>query len=406
MAHLNRSEKTKTHRKLVVYGNSHGNWSDLYIVDFDGEDEISIAAKLAHPLNPDCCFIRDGFQVYGSIKFKVYGSCNGLLLLYNNNNNNNSYDDDEVYYRWLLLNPFIRKFQKVIPCPGETSFDRCKTSLFGFGYDSNGNDYKLVRVILFPADYCLDEEIRDVEVWVFSFGSNTWRKKTVPFCPNKILPEYIHEKIGFFLDGALYWLSTEETTTSDDDWDEETTTTHEIVTFDLSKEVFVNLVHSDSLSRSYCRGYLLVIGGSLALLQVLEDLNAVELYLAVKSEDYYVWTKLYNIDPFPGLIITALEVSKNGDKLLLLMDDGKLYWYNLKNNKDNRIRLRVTQYDDDFTGLFCSESVLCWESLVWPATHSSILGRTDTDTTTKSILGSTDTDTATQYDTSKSKSSL
>ncbi|OMO97499.1 hypothetical protein COLO4_14601 [Corchorus olitorius] len=353
-AQLNRSKKTRTHRKLVLYYcQIDGKKSALYVADFD--DEISRGAKLAHQLNPDCCFIN----------FTVYGSCNGLILLYNNNTRKDY--GDEVYYRWLLVNPFTRKFKKVIPCPREES-PYYGESVFGFGYDSIGNDYKLVQII---QPYKWEDHI---EIWVFSFASNTWRKQKVPFCHNKTFP-LREDKIGFFADGALHWLSERI---------DEDRIYYEIVTLDLSNEVFVNLVHSDSLKRLdpqtiWCtdQNHLLVLGGSLALLRELYS-NDVELYLAVKCEEHYNWTKLYNIcldPPFPGCIRTALEVSKNGENLLLLMNDGKLYWYNLKKKKNNTIWVpidRVAQHDD-FTELFCCESAFCWESLVWPAIDDSSL---------------------------------
>ncbi|OMO97471.1 hypothetical protein COLO4_14606 [Corchorus olitorius] len=344
-AHLNRSKKTKTHRKLVVLDKSVGAKSGLYVADFDGN---SRASKIILAHNPFGRFFRDGFR--------VCGSCNGLLLLF-------KYDDTrkEEVYSWLLLNPFTRKFNKVIACPGKSETLYYYRALFGFGYDSIGNEYKLVHIIRRPNNYWEDQE--DVEIWVFSFATNTWREQIVPFCCNKNFPR---KEIGVFADGdgALHWLS------EGIDDDDEERTTHEIVTFDLSNEVFVNLIHSDSLKSNSRNLQLLVIGGSLALLQEI-NFHQYELYLAVK----YVWTKLYNIYLYPCCpycIETALEVSKNGDKLLLLMGDGKLHWYNLK--KNTRIdfnALRGARHD--FDGLFCWDTTLCWESLVWPATHSSLM---------------------------------
>ncbi|OMO97500.1 hypothetical protein COLO4_14602 [Corchorus olitorius] len=331
-AHLNRSKKTKTHRKLVVYnGGYKDDNSGLYVADFDDENEIS---KLDNPLNPDGCLIRDGFH--------VYGSCNGLLLLYNNNTFPRMDDDgDEVYYRWLLLNPFTRKFNKVIPCPRVTPFHA--QTLYGFGYDSIGNDYKLVQIIR-PENWKYQEKHRDVEIWVFSFASNTWkRKQNVPFCHNKLFPDVEHEKIGVFANGALHWLSK--------GIDE---TTQEIVTFDLSSEVFVNSVHSDSLSRcSRCIAYLLDIGGSLALLR--RDLDVFhqyhdELYLAVKCEEHYNWTKLYNI---------SLELCHSCvliPPILRVMEES---------NDEIPFSDRVAQRG--FNGGWCCWVSFYWETLVWPA---------------------------------------
>ncbi|OMO97264.1 hypothetical protein COLO4_14744 [Corchorus olitorius] len=137
-AHLNRTKETKTHRKLVVHNYNYrkrdGEKSGLYVADLNDEDEISRATKLANPL------IRD--------ESSVYGSCNGLLLFSHKN---------DYLYRWLLLNPFTRKFKKVISCPRETSY--YGRTLFGFGYDSIGNDYKLVQIIIECENWCYEEDV-------------------------------------------------------------------------------------------------------------------------------------------------------------------------------------------------------------------------------------------------------
>ncbi|OMO97467.1 hypothetical protein COLO4_14608 [Corchorus olitorius] len=325
---LNRSNKAKTHRKLFVYDKSAEDKRGLYVADVDEEDEVS---KLANPLNPDGCLIRDGFD--------VYGSCNGLLLLYNNKTRK-VYDVDEVY-SWLLLNPFTRKFKKVIACPGESEIlEYCQT-LFGFGYDSSRNDYKLVQIIR-PYDW--KENHDDVEIWVFSFASNTWRKlQTVPFYHDKNFP-LGHDQIGVFADGALHWLS-------------EGIINHEIITFDLSNKVFVNLFHS--LRRPRCVGFLLAIGGTLALLlRDIKRLNDVELYLAVKCGEHYNWTKLYNISLelchcsiLTPAILTVMKRSNN--KILVPFSD--------------------TVAQRGFGGGRCWVT-FCLETLVWPAgTDSSSL---------------------------------
>ncbi|OMO85154.1 Peptidase C19, ubiquitin carboxyl-terminal hydrolase 2 [Corchorus capsularis] len=288
---LNRSKKAKTHRKLFVYDKSDvEDKRGLYVADVDEEDEVS---KLPNPLNPDGCLIRDGFD--------VYGSCSGLLLLYNNKTRK-VYDVDEVY-SWLLLNPFTRKFTKVIACPGESEIlEYCQT-LFGFGYDSIRNDYKLVQIF---RPYNWKENHDDVQIWVFSFASNTWRKLTVPFCHNKTFP-LGHDQIGVFADGALHWLCEG--------------INHEIVTFDISNEVFVNLFHP--LRRPICIGFLLVIGGSQTLLRRgFYKLNDVELYLAVKCGEHYNWTKLHNINlelcPSSILTPTILTVMKRSNNEILV----------------------------------------------------------------------------------------
>jgi hypothetical protein len=87
----------------------------------------------------------------GSIRMvKILGSCNGLLCL--------TLGDNDV----IIWNPCIREYKKLQELNG-------LGDSYGFGYDCDNDDYKLVKVI--PRNGS-DE----ISVDVFSLKTNSWRR--------------------------------------------------------------------------------------------------------------------------------------------------------------------------------------------------------------------------------------
>ncbi|OMO97560.1 hypothetical protein COLO4_14537 [Corchorus olitorius] len=302
---LRPTKNTKTQHKLLYWDNNN---TGLCVADFD-DHEISTAIKLGNPLTPN-----DRFS-------KFCGSCNDLLLL-------SSTNQKHAKVLLWLLDPFTMEKKLVIPCPVDY-YNRHhqvsnNNSSFGFGYDSINNRHKIVLI-----DW-VDESsyIHWNQVWVFHFASITWTKLTVPHwqCHKTI------NQIGVFSDNALHWLSCSPI--------------DEVVTFDLSNEMFVKLIPSvpwkGACFPPYSRS-LHVLGGNLVMFQVF--LHHFKLSLALKNEEeQYTWITLYNLnfELHPYGIETLLEVSKNGEKLLLVTCSGVFYWYDLEENTMVRIdSLRV-----------------------------------------------------------------
>ena len=68
------------------------------------------------------------------------------------------------------------------------------STVYGFGYDSFADDYKLVRVVTFAT------ERFETKVKLYSLGTNSWKRiEDFPYSvPNK--------SDGIFVNGALHWL--------------------------------------------------------------------------------------------------------------------------------------------------------------------------------------------------------
>ncbi|KAE9453271.1 hypothetical protein C3L33_14825, partial [Rhododendron williamsianum] len=93
---------------------------------------------------------------------RLWGSCNGLICLSN---------QEKGIFLW---NPSTKKHWKLPVCPIETvpTFSsNVVNAVYGFGYDSVTDDYKVVRVVQHHGVAFMDSE-----VWVYSLKSNSWKE--------------------------------------------------------------------------------------------------------------------------------------------------------------------------------------------------------------------------------------
>ena len=89
---------------------------------------------------------------------RLVGSCNGILCFTDCVTSKSK----DVY----LWNPSIRKFKRL----PDTCLTQLQTLVLGFGYDSQNNDYKVVRISLSTAK----RPKPDVEV--YSLSSDSWKR--------------------------------------------------------------------------------------------------------------------------------------------------------------------------------------------------------------------------------------
>ncbi|XVF00132.1 hypothetical protein REPUB_Repub03eG0258700 [Reevesia pubescens] len=351
--HLERSLRTKTHRKLVFHDRKK---RDMYAIDFDGIEDDR-ATKLINPLKT---------------RYKFHGTCNGLLLLSNDFYcYHTRYGNSEP--RLWLWNPFTRKCKKLPNCLDQAPGSYHGMAFNGFGYDPVGNDYKIVKIF---TSFGYGPRYK-ISVWVFSLAVNTWRKVPIPYCQETFNGIKAN---GVFADGALHWLS-----------DVSKNHSKEIVTFDISNEVFVKVIPSIPPSSptepERFKLSLEVLGGRLALYEAFAE--HAELSYAVKNGQNFAWRKFeYNINlnllnwsddeekkDFLQLSdFKLLELSKDGNKILLLTRfKSNFLWYDLKHGTLERAQsLPIGMLNICFS----QKASLCWESLVLPGddTDDEIMG--------------------------------
>ncbi|XP_021735211.1 F-box protein CPR30-like [Chenopodium quinoa] len=93
---------------------------------------------------------------------QVFGSCNGIICIANKT---------EI----VLLNPLTKSHSKVPITPDPNSV-KPPVRLFGFGYDSKSDDYKVLKLV----QWCPRDDMGIcVEVELYSRNNNTWKSAQV-----------------------------------------------------------------------------------------------------------------------------------------------------------------------------------------------------------------------------------
>ena len=114
-------------------------------------------------------------------------SCNGLVCF---TNHNDLPTNTGAIYLW---NPSIRKLKR-LPGFSQTQYLRFCT---GFAYQSNTNDFKVVKISQMPG--------MKTEAEVYTLSSNSWRRVEISLA-NTVLGVPDDNRTATFVSGALHWL--------------------------------------------------------------------------------------------------------------------------------------------------------------------------------------------------------
>ncbi|XVF62748.1 hypothetical protein PTKIN_Ptkin09bG0033200 [Pterospermum kingtungense] len=118
-------------------------------------------------------------------RLKILGSCNGLVVLF-------SFMNVSRTKNVFIWNPSTGDYKRLPrPCP---SVHITYRYVYGFGYDSTSDDYKL----LFGSKLVPNSPISTA---IFSLRKYSWRM--IENTPDR--DNYYIEKTGVFVNGALYW---------------------------------------------------------------------------------------------------------------------------------------------------------------------------------------------------------
>ncbi|KAK8506327.1 hypothetical protein V6N12_034064 [Hibiscus sabdariffa] len=292
--HLSHSLKTSTHLSLVL--------RDCYLfsVEFDS---LKAAQKLNHPLS------NEGFGT------DILGSCNGLLALYNG--------EEEI----ALWNPSTRKSQMLpvteIEFPPYFCF--VQFIVYGLGHDLISDDYKLVRMAQF---YGKDDDSFCSEVKVYSLRTNSWRRiKDFPF--------YLKYKrvYGVLANNALHWVVSKKP---------ESDTQSFVVAFDLGTEEYRVVELPECLEEGFHMN-VKSMGGSLCLIANYWEVHVVDIWVMKEYGVKESWAKLVSVKRSKVTsrfdFVLPLAISKNGDRVLLDIDNNKFVWYDLRSKKVKKVRI-------------------------------------------------------------------
>ncbi|KAI3728168.1 hypothetical protein L6452_16799 [Arctium lappa] len=179
------------------------------------------------------------------VVFTLYGCCNGLVLV-------SAHNFDGVH-SLVVLNPTTRETVELPESKFEVISNWSEIEIvYGFGYDSLADDYKIVTISYFHNHYLIPPE--SMSVHVYSLRTNTWR--WVIDSPYDF--SYGRFVSGVFVDGFLHWIAKKGCDLLP-----------VIVGFSLADERFIELPSPclcngvDIMTRNDCK--LVVLGGKLGV---------------------------------------------------------------------------------------------------------------------------------------------
>ncbi|XP_059650493.1 F-box/kelch-repeat protein At3g06240-like isoform X2 [Cornus florida] len=249
--------------------------------------------------------------------FQILGSCNGLVLV------------STEYTIKFLLNPLTREVEKIPNSP--FFFDSMEIyHMYGLGYDSSANDYKVVAID-FREDIGNDDDDEDgdddgedddddEESWcnriifsVYSLKTDSWRRiQDVPHYHSRDAPP----PTLVLVNGCLHWFSFRSSS-------------YVIAAFDLADEKFRDVQIPSSLDNNhsnydlmYCK--LGVLRGCLCILVSHTDIWVMKEYGVTES-----WTKISSVCGHNTFMIEPLCLLADGEVLFEIYEE-KLVAFNAK----------------------------------------------------------------------------
>lgn len=112
-------------------------------------------------------------------------SYDGFVLVMDNDN------------KLLLVNPITREFKVLRSSPFELDPYESFTTMYGVGYDSVGDDYKVVMMSYFDTDGT------EMFVNVYFVRNGTWKRDQSS--PYDLVVD--HATSGVFVNGCIHWLA-------------------------------------------------------------------------------------------------------------------------------------------------------------------------------------------------------
>ena len=290
--HLDRSRNLRV-ESLVLIADARGYICSAPLSDAHHLfDEITITAtKVSFADHPDSWI-------------QVYASCDGLLMVGDDQGKN------------FVLNPVTGEIREVPQSPFALDPHESFT-MYGFGYDSANEDYKIVSISYYDTDnecgYTGNEDepfCTEMFVNLYSLETGTWKRaESSPY-------DHVvgHVTSGASVDGYIHWLACRKPDYKS-----------VIVAFDLVEEKFSEVPPPSSLvGKKFVFNHLVVLGGCLCIVEETRpDVWMMKEYGVQES-----WTYI-TVDNPGGAEIRPLCMLGQ-EEIVLLKDEEKLVMYNLK----------------------------------------------------------------------------
>ncbi|TMW94541.1 hypothetical protein EJD97_010117 [Solanum chilense] len=277
-----------------------------YSIYYNGKNMLSLHSN-DETFN---CIAENTEYMDNYIGVNVAGVCNGILCI--------------CSYRGIVLyNPTLREFWKLppsnLPLLADLSPSKkidCWMDLAtGIGFDTNTNDYKVVRILNPSNEYEFEDFDNNnkfiSKVEIYNLSTNCWRRLEDLEC----IINFSHSSRVSF-NKAYYWRGY-------------LNIGHNcIVSFDFSTESFKKHAYPEDLDGKRSQS-LSILNQNLALIYYAEFYSPD--MLVEQSIDIWImkresWVKEFTLGPM--LISKPLLVWKNGTELMIESKEGKLMSYN------------------------------------------------------------------------------
>ncbi|KAF2306032.1 hypothetical protein GH714_009681 [Hevea brasiliensis] len=291
--HLSHSLHTRSNLSLILR-----DWN-LYTVDFDSLDvaasAIGSAESLEHPLH-----VGGGTE--------AIGSCNGLVALRNSERDLALYNIATRKLKECQLQRLSRPIVRMVTFVGDD--DRCES----FDYD--------------------------YEVKIYSLKSESWKRikglpKYLRFL-HKPFFQVLHRRgYGVFASNALHWILPH--------WPE-LGVKSSIIAFDIVSEMFREVPQPEyANNRLNFQVDVGVLEGRLCVMCNYEHI-CVDLWVMREYGIKESWIKLFSFRTTKSIsafmFLRPLAYSKDGDKMLLEVNDQKLVWYDWNRRTVRTLKIR------------------------------------------------------------------
>ncbi|KAJ6304504.1 hypothetical protein OIU77_018213 [Salix suchowensis] len=316
--HLNHSITTKSNLSVILK-----EW-ELYTVDFD---TLSAAVEVKH------------HPLYAAGGTEVIGSVNGLVFLRHSERNLAVYN--------LSTRELKKCFVVEIKPPRRDWI--AGYVYYGFGYDSVGDDYKVVRMAQFIREDDggvggdgdgvggLDCEY---DVKVYSLKNDKWKKiEDLPIRLRLLSKQFFHvlhrRGYGVFAGHALHWIVPQRRQLGIRDC---------VLGFDIRDDKFFEIPQPNYESKGMnFQVDIGVLEGNLCVMCNYEHV-CVDVWVMREYGLKESWCKMFSVQGIRWIsafmFLRPLIYSKDGGKVLLEVNDEKLVWYDWKNKRAKVVKIR------------------------------------------------------------------
>ncbi|XP_058746686.1 F-box/kelch-repeat protein At3g23880-like [Vicia villosa] len=239
--------------------------------------------------------------------------------------------------RVILWNPTTEEYKVIPPSPFSNQSIVPQVCLYGFGFDSIKDDYKIIQHLVFSHGTYNNEDATwkdGSSLWeIYCLKSNSWNTLDVN------MPTYYLDEVGAhaYMDGVCHWLGKSKT----GEWDCDMHNEVELVSFTLSTEMFVTTSLPSNLSDNDYK-YLAILNGTITLILSNAETTSFEISILREVGTKDSWVKLFIIKSL-ACIECPIGVSKNGD-IFFIKKNEELAWFNLGTQNIGELCLKGAYY--------------------------------------------------------------